>query len=382
MSIAAALSIADQLALARALTSDHHVRISVSLLDLNENYIAPLSSLLYDGQVTISADADITRSANLVLFDPERVLTFDGDNPVDGALYYDKMIAMTYCVWMQGWTKSIDIPIFRGPIHKLKRSGMLVSLDCYGKELLSKTAIWTPRSYKKGSNKTATIKDLLSAGSGERKFDLQATTAKLPNTLALVRESITWDQAKGVASGMNMQLFYDGRGTARLRPFPTAKAWTFRNRTGGSIVTKPDLDFDLENAKNLIVIQGGKPKGSTRAVEGVATAEPSHPLNHNRIGRNGVKRVLLETLSYPTITSKTAATRKAKQILDSRLRQGLNFQMTTLPIVFLEENDLAEVNMFGQYAFDFRIKEMTIPLVGGPTATIGTRRNLTLKRRS
>lgn len=379
--ISAGLSIADQILLAGALVSDHHVRVIVNMLNLNESVIAPLSSYLYDGQVTISADAKITRAASIVLLDPERILTIDADSPADGALYYDKMISLTYCVWKIGWTRSIDIPIFRGPIIHMKRTGMFISIDAFGKEILAQNAIWTPRSYKKGSNKTLVIRDLMRNGTGESKFSMQNTSRKLPSTMALVRESIPWDYAKKIAAGMSMQLFYDGRGTLRLRSFPTATAWTFRDGTGGSILTQPDINYDMDNVRNLILVKGGKPKGSKIAVEGKAFTPPSHPLNHNRIGRNGVKRVLLEVIEDSTITSKSEADAKALNDLNHRLLQGLDIQANTLPIVHLEENDLAAINMSGQYALRFRLKEMTIPLVGGTSATVGTRRMLAIKRR-
>lgn len=381
MSLNLGLNAAGMNRLNDALAGDHSVSIGVSLLDLEENFLTSMSTLLYDGQVTISGKADITRSASLTLFDPDRVLSLDGVNPSGAAVYYDKMISIVYYVNAYGWAQPIGIPIFRGPITSMKRSGYFISLEAFGKEILAKNAIWNAFGLPKGSYKSGAIRELLYEGAGERKLDLLFAGPKIASTISLTRESIPWDVAKKLASGMGYQLFYNGRGVATMRIPPTASSFTFRNGTGGTILQAPDVTYDMANVRNIVWVKGGKAKGAKVAVSQWATLPSSHPLNHNRMGRNGTPRFLLETIEDTTITKSSEGKETAQSRLNSLALQSIETQASVLPIPYLEELDIATMNMQGQYAFSFRTNDMVIPLIPNQGGSIGTRRNAQVKRK-
>lgn len=362
------------------LTYGYNLRIVLNLIDLNHKHLDSLSWRFQDGQVTVSSDAEITRSASLVLWDPDKSLRLDDVNPDLGGLYSDKMIQIFYCVWQDGDTRSIDIPVFTGPVYKAKRSGAFLNVDLLGKEFLSQTVIWTPQTYYEGANRGRVIKDIMRRGSGEQRMTFAETGYKLAANLSLGREAMSWEESKKIIKSMNNKhLFYDGRGTLRFREYPSRPTYVYSDGPGGSLTSDPELTYNLDNAKNLIWVVGAT------GISAVARAPSSHPLNHNRIGRvyagTLVPRYLMEKIENSNISSNTAAQALADKMLDARLKEALEFTGSAVPIPFLEEMDIVGVQKQNEYMIQVRNKEFTIPLVAGTEASIGSTKNLALKRR-
>lgn len=375
--------------LGRMLCSDHNVDIEVSLMDLNHKTLDDLSWRLLDGQVNIKAGDQISRSASLVLFDGDKGLGLDRANPASGALYYNRMIQIRYCVWQTGYgvfgKKRIEIPIFTGPITKMKRNGVSVSIDCMGKEILSQVAIWDARNYSKGANKVAVIRSIMANGSGERFFLLKSSSAKLPAKLSLGRVSIPWTEASRLARSLGMRLFYNGAGYLVLRRDSTKPVFTFRDGIGGSVMTEPDISYNLENVINRVWVTGVK-KGKKPVPSAVVSAPSTHPLSGVSLGRklkNGtvVPRVLLMKIDDQSIKTDQDAKTRAQKALNIGLLQEIQITVDTLPIVFLEEYDRVKLSMQGKYAIEFLMKDFSIPLSGQSLSSIGVNKNLKLKRR-
>lgn len=362
-------------ALLDLLATDHCVRVVVALLDLNENYLANLSDKLYDGQVNISADSDVSRSSSLQLFDPDAMITLDTFNPMDGALYTDRMISITYCVWQWGWTKSIDVPLFRGPITKVSRDDYFVNVECMGKEILAKNVLWNAFNYGVGYNKTAFVRDIMGRGAGETKFDLQISTGKFTKARSYKKLENPWEEATEVANGTGQYLFYDGRGVLRMRSYPKTVGFTFRSGDGGMLRTKPQIVYDMDNFYNGVYV-----KGNTSSIEASVWAPEDHPFNHNRLARNGVPFRKPMVIEDSEITTVAAAKTRAQGALTEAITQGIDLQTTALIMPLIEEGDMIEIELKGQYKVPIRLKSVSIPLLG-TDMTLGQTKNITLKKR-
>lgn len=363
-------------ALLELLKTDHCVRVVVSLMDLNENHLESITDRVFDGQVNVQADSEVSRSASLQLFDPNYTLTLDRSNPMDGALYYDRMISVTYCVWQYGWSSSIDIPIFRGPITKINRDEVFVSLECMGKEIMGMGLLWATRNYAIGYNKTEYVRDLMSKGAGESRFDLQATTGKISKAASLAKDIIPWTEANRMANTMGQYLFYDGRGVLRMRSYPTVAALNFRSGDGGMLREKPKIVYDMDNFYNGVWVIG-----SSSSISYSEWAPASHPLNPNKMGRNGVpfrKPLIIEDSE---ITTSAAAATRGKSALTEALMQSIDVQAVALVNPLLEEGDMIEIERQGEYKIPIRVKSFSIPFIG-PDMTLGQTKNVSIKARS
>lgn len=77
------------------------MRVEIQVLNRDEEVIRSLTvpaSKILDGEVQIDATADVTRSLNLTLHDPNHRLHFDAESPADGALFADRFIRVYYQV--------------------------------------------------------------------------------------------------------------------------------------------------------------------------------------------------------------------------------------------------------------------------------------------
>jgi hypothetical protein len=372
--------------LIETLLGDRRFMVSVTLLDLNHNTLGSLTPYFYDGQVTINSTAEVTRSSSLTLFDPNRKLPLDGINPTEGALYYDKMVQISYFVWKPLTLDIFEIPVFTGPITEMERNGQFIDIVAMGKEQLALGAIWSGAWFNPGWKKYDIIRYLMRDLAGETKLDMTYRGDTIASPIGLGPEAKPWTEAQIVADSMGMQLFYDGRGYLRLRQRPTQPNFTFRDGNGGSIITKPKIKYDVGTLRNAVLVRGATPDGAASPITAQALAPAAHPFNHLKLGRiraDGVPvgRYLLEVIDDETIATQWQAQNLADVKRDEFLLQGVLISMDTACVPMLEEDDMAIAQVEGEYALPFRMREFTIPLTLGPNATVGTNVNVKIKRR-
>lgn len=370
------LSATQQAALLAALTTDHLVHVSVYLTNTAGAKLANLSDRLLDGQVDIDADGDVTRSAAVSLLDPQRSLSFDANSPNEAAVYFDRMVQINYSVSAPslagfgiGW---ITIPLFTGPIVKLDRSDDIVNIDCEGKEVLAMGQVWKPHTYPKGARKIDVIVDVLKYRSGETKFDIPQYGTLMPTNLAVGHMDTPWGIAKQIANGMGLQLFYDGRGTCRLRPRSQTSVYRFRTGDDEAVITPPKITPILENLKNRVWVHGSIDPGgglSEYKIGAVAVAPLSHPMSAVRLGRNGVPRELVEEIDNATVTTQYEAQAQADAILNARLLESITVEFDSMPIPLLEELDVCRLET-DRYSNAFRFTKASIPLVVSDTSSM------------
>jgi hypothetical protein len=366
------LSSRDRRLFEQSLATNHEVKITVALLDLDHNYLANLSSKLVDGQVNIDGDAAVTRSASLTILDPTGIIDVDSNNPNDAAMFADRMIKITYSVrsdLLPTWT---DVPIFCGPVSSFARDESVVTIEAQGKEalFLPPTVAWHSASYRKGQQVAYITKDILS-DRGETRFQWPSWTLRATRDWNITRESNIWQFCKNVKGPQkDRQLFYDGRGYAVLRTTPRAghPCFTFGENL---ILSKPKITFDTSAIRNTVLVMGAIPtaKGA-KQIAAYAFAPHNHPLSPWRLGRNGKANVMLEKVEDGSILTVSAAKQRAQDVLDSVLLEQVKAEFTCIPVPHLQEEDVITLST-GEFTVYQRIKQATIPLKVGADMTVG-----------
>lgn len=381
--IALGLSAADLKQFHIALASNHSIKVTVQVLDVNHQYLSDLSPVLVDGQVNIDADGTPTRSATVTVLDPRRSLGFDSNSPTDGALYLDRMIRIVYSVNAENLTKWIDVPIFCGPVVKINRTDDLLTIEAGGKETLLIGMMWNSWVRQKGHTKAGMLNDLCNepqVGETKKSFD-SVGSQKTTKPFSLVRESIIWSAMKSICGplGAVNQLYYDGRGYLRFRATPRTSIFTFASGTGGTLTSYPQITFDADSIRNTVLIKGAPAKGSTKPIEYARGAASSLPYSAKSLGRNGGYRYLVDVIEDDTIKTKT----QALDIADARLKtlqiESVDVAFDALVIPHLEPEDIATVKT-DDFSLAIRIKQMSIPLVVGNTMSVGYTKRVTTSK--
>jgi len=378
---------AEHLAFERQLLTSHRMRVRVKLQDLDGEELADLTAQLLDGQVNIDASAEVTRSAELTLDDPEHALHLDSDAPAEGGLFLDRMVQVFYGVLVEELGRWVEVSIFRGPVVGMERDGDSISLSCLGKEHLAKGATWRPLTLRKGMDTVAAIKTILRERAGEEDFSFPARGGKLDDQLSLGRLTQPWSTAQELARSINRQLFYDGAGVCQLRRAPKSNAWTFRDGDGGSVLTPPEVSYDLSSVRNLVWVRGKKAKGKPQ-VSATATPSGSHPLSAQRLGRKitqggkevRVPRYLVEVVENDKVRSKKDARRIASSRLQSLLREGVEVSFDSLPIPHLDPFDPVRLAT-SEVSLSFTLLQASIPLVHSGVMSVGTNKRVTPNRK-
>lgn len=353
------LTPAKRATLLRLLRSPHSFRISVQLMTLQETYVSDLSRLLLEGQVNINAKDQVTRSADLTIFDPFRRIQLDPDDPSKVSTGMSDLVKINYIVINPEIpTEAFNIPIFTGPIDSVSRDAVSIKIQCVGKEALAIGNSYVGKIYKKGAKKTDVIRDILRWIIGETRLQIPDLGARLPTDWRLSQGDIPWDAAVRLARGMGYQLFYDGRGTARMRRPGGRALHTF---DGLWVTSPPQIAYDTGEVINTVIVKGGKPKKAKNNVSFTAIAAAAHPLSPQKLGRNGVPRFLPMRIEDSSLISVAECRKKAVQELNRGLLLGYDATWDGLPMPLLEEGDIVHVNAHGLRA-SCALHQFSIPL--------------------
>lgn len=387
------LSKAEERSFLRALIASHRIRIEVDLADSDETVIDSLTSPrshVLDGGVQVDSTADVTRSLSLTLLDPKRKLGLIPDSPAQGGLYVDRFIRVRYCVWvaeLDGW---VEVPVFFGPLATFQHSGPVIELTAVGKEALMLAPHYAVQGYSlaKGERLDNAMKRV-GKKAGERRFSIPKIDTKLDKARTVEERAEPWrvlkggeedSNGKGVSGLVEMgkaerQLFYNGAGRMCVRRRNREPTYTLRV---GRFSEWPSHNFDMTEVRNYIGVSGEKAKGGKGAIEGHAELPPKHPLSPRALGRNGEKRYLAEFIDTALKKSEECDERAA-DVIDARVKAGLNVDVSCLPIPHLEESDTLRLRT-DDYSLDFTADQFSIPL-GAGLMSIGANKRVNLKRR-
>lgn len=376
--ISLGLSSADLAAFQKSLITGYNMKTTVQILDLEHKYITDASDMLQDGQVNHTFWEPISYSATLTLLDPDNLTGFDTDSPSDNALYADRMIKIVISIYSELLPRWVDVPVFCGPVTKVSRDDAILSVECQGKESLAATPAicWSSRTYWKGTLITSVVKDVMKRFAGETKFDFPNWTAKLPKNHSVYTETIPWQFARSVQGSRHYrQLFYDGRGVLRFRSTPTGTMYTFGEP---ALLSVPKLEYDTAAIKNAAYVKGAKPekKPQIKAWRFLPAGDASSP---QRLGRNGVRRILAEIIEDSTLTTQAQADRAAEDTLASISTSAVGFDFDAFPIYHLEPGDVFHLQT-RDVSMNLRLTEFSIPLKAGNPMSVGTNRKVSINR--
>lgn len=356
------LSAAERVGLRRTLSSTHTKRVMVGVHNLEGKPLRRLTPTVMDGTVNVDATADVTRSLTMALFDPLHQLNFDSNSPDDGALFADRMIRVFSSRSGPYLDDRISVPVFTGPIVDLDRDGPIVNIVAHGKEIFGLGAAHRTLTIPKKTKKTDAIRTILTELMGETRLAIPDRATRLAEPVVVQGEDQPWKAALRIARSMNMQLFYDGRGTARLRRIPRRPVWEFTaDRAGATIVSRPVINYDMSQVKNLWVVVGRKPKGAKSPVRFAAIADRSHPLSPWRLGRNDVPRYLMGKETSDEYRSRAECRRRAEHLLEDSLRVAVDVAYDVLPVPHLDPGDLIRV-VTADTTVEHRLKKFQYPL--------------------
>lgn len=364
------LTAAHQAALLRALTSEHLVGVTAQIMTLNHTHLGFFSGAILGGQVNIDADAEVTRQLQLTAYDPGLKI---GADLLDGSPRLDRMIRVHYNVYVEedgiGW---IPIPIFTGPITKTSRGvDGILTLEAMGKELIANKPTRNAARWNKGENRVKVVREMLRDMTGERRFGFpEGWTARMPKDRRLSGMAPPWAHAKVVTRSMNAQLFYDGRGTARMRKSPTRSVFIFKDGDGGSILTDPNLSESNSDIINMVKVVGAVPTGKKVPISYIARLPKADPYSPESLARGGKPQYYAEDIDDDTVRSLKEAKKLATERLNQTTVERYEVSFDSLPIPMLEEEDPIRIET-SDMKLTTRLKQLTIPLGHGGVSTIG-----------
>lgn len=409
------LSAADKRAYHRALRSSHRIRVRARIHNRDEKIIHTFRGSILSGSVQVDATqspastwvfargedrgSGPVRTLDITILLPRKDQAWLPDAPGSESAFADNFISVLYGVWVEdlsGGADWVDVPVFWGPITGLSRDGDQVNIRGEGKEVLAMDPVllWTPLTLRKGSKRTVAIRRVLGAV-GEKRFSIPRFNQRLKNTWSLHRHKQAWFVASTIAKWGDWQLYYDGRGRVRARRYPQNRVWLFKSGDNGTLLSKPNITYDVSATRNLVELMGTVPRGKdkTRKVRVVARPGGHHPLSPWKLRRNGVMRHMVHSEDDVESQNKAEMQRRANRLLADLVDVQNQVQFDTLVIPHLEEGDRVGVLVGGNtYAtgparelegvhIEFRLQKFTIPLTAGESMSIGLNRRVSWKRR-
>lgn len=349
------------------LTRAHTLRVSVSLMDLDHRHLKNLSDRFIDGQVSVDADAAITRALDLTLFDPQGRIDIDPNSPGRASVFIADMIRTTIIIGEPDGSAYYSIPVFTGPIESVDRDDVFLKVKCLGKESLSLTNLWRGKVFKKGQRKMYVIEVIARTLMGETKMTLGNNKSKLPNNQKLSRSSAPFTVIRALAKTMDLRVFYDGRGIMQVRRRQKHPVITFNEKW---LTDEPVASYDLKNTINAVDVIGRKPKKAKKPLRFRAIAKRTHPLSPWRLGRGNVPRYLWTEIRDDSFSSKAECKSVAKRNLKLGLMASTTIKFSGIPFPQMEEGDPIRVDSEKVHNKAV-MRQFTIPLTAGDDASYG-----------
>lgn len=331
------------------LLSPHDYRLELDVLRLDEKTtVSRLTGDFLDGQVNLQRPAGgVARTATFTLHDPAHAIHLDPESPVQGAIFFDRMVRVRHIVEMP-WGPVTAIP-FVGPMTKLGREADTISIECQDKAILAMEGR-PPITRKKGHNAVDAITDFLRA-TGERKFrillpdSMKGRRLKRPYSCGWSKSP--WRAVQAIAENElgGAQAIYSCDGFFLLRRDPNSGAAVTLGED--DLTSSIKIDYDASSVRNHVRVTGSIPAKQTpdpndkkpqRFTE-TATARKGHPMAPSKLGRNGASRYLPLLVDDDGIRKHETAKRRAEQLLDKNLPLRVTTSWSTVPVFHLDTGD-------------------------------------------
>lgn len=367
------LTAAEQRAFHARLTDSHDIDIRVSLLDMEERHLGDLSGWLLGGQVVGDASAEVTRSAQVTILDPQWRSGIDPDRP-ERTVRHDRMLAISYGVWVPEIDRWVRVPVFRGPVTRASRDGDVLEVEALGKEHLLRTDGGIVQNYAAGLRRTGVIRDIAKR-MGERRMSIPTWAARTSQRSIIVHlgwQSHPWTWMQSAAESMRAQLFYDGAGTLRLRQRPIRTVWKIAE---SHVITEPKITTDDADLVNTVWIKGQPPEGKKWVIEARDYLPAWHANSPQKLGRQGASRYLVEEISDDAIRTVADAKKAAARWVKDRLVESYQVELDVLPVPHLDLGDPIYLGWDGNPGV-FRLDKFTLPLTHDGVMSMGYARQV------
>ena len=371
----------------KTLTRSHRMRTRLELFNRNEEPIGAVGGRITGGSVQVSATTDVSRSLSVDLIDPRRTSRFEPDSPGDAALFADQFIGVEYGVLVPELERWVNVPIFMGPVTLFERRGAQVRVEAQGKERLMLAPHYAGKGYmiRKRTRVDAAIRQV-AARTGEERFALPDLPAKLNRSRAVSSKSEPWKVIRGgeetskgklipgvlARSGSDLEPYYDGRGRLTVRRKQSSPVFTFRTGDHGHVIDQPQITYDLETFRNVVMVAGGKRK-KRKAAGARVTLPPNHPGSPQSLARNGDPRFIIEFIDRDGLRTDKACRKFRAKELGRLSREFVSASFNSLPVPHLEEDDQVALRT-SDGLLTFPLESFVIPLTGGDSMSVnGTR---------
>ena len=364
------LTAREQRAFHRALrTEGYTLDVEVELLTMSEKHVTTLNNIILGGQIVVSGDEFISRSLQMTMFaNPETGI--NPDRPEE-AVYLNRMLSVTYGVWVDEINRWVRVPVFRGPIVKASLDGNVLDIEALGKAHLMRGESGFTKVYRAGLKRTNVIRDI-ARRSGERNMVIPDWSPKTGKKTVMVKVgpmSRPWTWMRIPALSMRGQIFYDGAGTLRLRKVPVRPSWTF---TPDQLLSEPKVTVDDEQVFNRVLVKGQPPEGKKGVVEAEGEIPRSHANSPFKLGRNGWHRNITDVIEDSDIRTNKDARAARDRRLREILQTTLSVEFNCKPVPHLDANDVAYLD-WSEWNGEFRVSEYTLPLMAGEPMAVGYR---------
>ena len=327
------LSSADWQKYVAGILGTHERRIHVEVLDLEGRLLRSLSPVILDGQVMVDTTRGKDQPSRILDFrivDEARALNFEPDSPAGAPLHRSRMLRIIDSRRIPALEDWVDATVFTGPIWNFNRNGAEVQLVAHGKEKLAMGARWSPREFKKKSQKTDAIRTL-ARDTGERHLQIPDLKQTFPAKLTVARLDHAWPKMKSVSESLDgggRNLFYNGAGWLKMPPWSTLPCYTFNH----ALLSEVEIKRTVDGLVNVVEVFGGNPRGPKKRVKSGPVALPvDHPLSPQKLGRNGVPLRLVRHIKNSHFKTKKACLARAHQIRDDAAKLVVDFGFESLP---------------------------------------------------
>lgn len=376
-----------------ALVHSHLQRISVAVYEMDGDQVSAAADVhVLAGQVDVDMDADVLRQLTLTLAGhPPFSPTDAGER-----FYADRMVGLTYDIWVEELDDWVSTPVFLGPISRAERNADSLTIEAQSKEVLMLPPVPVGRglpaqgggNHQPASEKTVDLIKELAKTHGESSEFLRippiTNATKVTGDMNVFKaanvsnETGVWPLLQDLAALENHQLLYDTEGYLWMRPWrDRVPRWAFHDGEDGDILTEPYIEWDLSTFYNTVTVDAKAPKAADQSrVRATKALLPAHPLSAQSLGRNGVKRTLLFTEKLDARMKESEAEARAATLLKRYEYGAMQTEFTALPIPFLEPGDLVSFKTQNTGRTHIvELRKFSLPLAPNGAMSIGFNTN-------
>ncbi|ROR91777.1 hypothetical protein [Nocardioides aurantiacus] len=350
----------------------------VKILDLNHKLLVDVPPIAFtEGQWNLVPEADggVDRTFQGTFFDFADTLGAH----LDPEIAPRRLIRVEQGMWIESLSKWLWVPTFTGRPHVSNdNGGGLWGIEAQGKDCFHNRGV-PAQTFRKGSRIVDAIRNYL-VSTGETKMLIPSSTVFTKRLTSDIKFGGASDQMtplaalRKAASLLGCQLYWDGAGTAILRPWPTASSPVFSwDGEKGAVLSEPTFATDMSTLKNRWT---GGGRNTLRAdVPAIGAYSPTS------LQRGGVAWSDIDFGEDNDSLSSTALAQFGRTRVNQLVTLSTNVSCDLLPFFAVDPMDYAEIRIPGRTE-KCTIRTASFPIVGawtagsdGPTMSLGSHHN-------